>query len=249
MKRQKLVVEKRKITGKQLKKLRREGILPANIYGKAVKSLSVQVAVKDFEKAFKEVGQTGLLDLEVGTETRPVLIHNVQVDSLSRLPIHADFYQVNLKEKVKTMVSIVVVGEPKAVSEKVGLLLQPLSEIEVEALPEDLPENIEVNVESLAAVDQQLTVADLKLPKDIEVLTDPAQVVVKIAELVTKEAAEEAAKAEAEAEAAKAEAAAEAPPVEGAQAEEGAPKEEAETAETKPEAQKPAEKPQETPTK
>lgn len=237
MKRSKLVVEKRKITGKQVKKLRREGILPANIYGKDVKSLSVQVSLKDFEKAFKEVGETGLLDLEINDQTRPVLIHNVQVDPLSNLPLHADFYQVNLKEKVKTMVPIVVVGEPKAVTDKIGLLLQPLSEIEVEALPEDLPENIEVDVEGLAAVDQQLTVADLKLPKGVEVLTDPAQIVVKIAELVTKEVAEEAAKEQAAAEAAKAEAAAEAGAAEAAPAE-GAPVEE-----PKPEAEKAEEKP------
>lgn len=210
MKRLKLSVEKRKILGKKIKKLRREGILPANVYGKNIKSQAVQVPYKDFEKVFKEAGETGLVDLELDGKIIPVLIHNLQIESLTRTPLHADFFQVNLKEKVKTMVPLVIVGEPKAVSEKIGLLLQPLSEVEVEALPEELPENIEVNVEHLAAIDEQITVADLKKPAGVEILTDPDQVVVKIAELVTKEAAEEAAAEAAAAEAAKEEVAAEA---------------------------------------
>lgn len=240
MKRQKLAVEKRKVLGKKVRKLRREGILPANIYGKDIKSTSVQVPYKDFEKVYKETGETGLVDIELEGALRPVLIHNVQLDHLTNNPLHADFYQVNLKEKVKTSVSIVVVGEPKAVTDNVGLLLQPLSEVEVEALPEDLPENIEVNVENLAAVDEQITVADLKAPKGVEILTDPSQVVVKISELVSKEAEAQAAQEAAAAEAAKAEAAAEVAPAEGeAPTEEGA--------EAKPAEEKKEEQPAETP--
>lgn len=216
MQRQKLKVEKRTIIGKKVKKLRREGILPANVYGKDVKSVAVQIPFKDFEKIFKEVGETGLVDLEVDGEIRPVLIHNVQHDYLTHVPVHADLYQVNLKEKVRTMVPLVIVGEPKAVVDKLGILLQQLSAIEVEALPTDLPENIEVNVEPLAAVDAQITVGKIKTPAGVEILTDAGQVVVKIGELITKEAAEEAAKAAAAAEAAKVEVAEEAAPAEGA---------------------------------
>lgn len=202
MQRKKLEVQKRTVTGKKVKKLRKEGILPANVYGKDVKSLAVQVPFKAFEALFREVGETGLIDVVVDGELRPVLIHNVQYDHLTRIPLHADFYQVNLKEKVKTMVPLEIVGEPKAVTDKVGLLMQQITEIEVEALPEDLPEKIKVNVEPLAEIDQQITVEDLKVPDGVEVLTDKGQVVVKIAELVSEEA-----KAQAEAEAAAAEAA------------------------------------------
>lgn len=234
MKRQKLAVQPRKVLGKNVKKLRKEGFLPANIYGKDVKSTAVQVAFKDFEKIFKEAGETSLIDVELDGALRPVLIHNVQHDHLTRLPLHADFYQVNLKEKVKTMVPIVIIGEPKAVADKLGVLMQPLSEIEVEALPADLPENIEAKVEHLAAVGDQVTIADLKAPSGVEILTDTAQVVAKIDELISKEAQEQAAAEAAAAEAAKAEA-----PVEG----EEQPAEGAE--EAKPEADKPAEtKPQ-----
>lgn len=238
MQRLKLSVVKRSVLGKKVKKLRKEGHLPANIYGKDVKSTAVQVAQKDFDSVYKEAGETGLIDLDFEDKLRPVLIHNVQIDHMSRLPLHADFYQVNLKEKVKTMVPILVKGEAKAVTDNVGLLLQPLTEIEVEALPEKLPESIDVDVSGLAAVDNQITVKELSLPQGVTVLTQADQVVVKIAELVTKEAQEQAAKEAAAAEAAKA--TTETPEAEGAE------KKEEPTAEEKPaEAQKPAEEPKE----
>lgn len=194
MKRQKLSVKKRTVLGKKVRKLRKEGLLPGNIYGKDVKSQAVELPYKEFEKFFKEVGETKLIDVDVEGNLIPALIHNVQLDHLTRLPLHADFFQVNLKEKVKTMVPVVIVGEAKAVSDKLGLLLQQLGEIEVEALPEDLPENIGINVEHLAAVDEQITVSEIKAPKGVEILTDKEQVVVKIGELISKEAKEEAAK-------------------------------------------------------
>lgn len=229
MKAVKLSVEPRKVLGKKVKKLRKEGLLPANIYGKDVKSEAVQLPQKEFLSTFKEVGETGLVELQVDGKVRPVLIHNVQYDSMTNTPLHADFYQVNLKEKVKTKVALVFVGEPEAVTNKVGILLEQLSEIEVEALPTDLPENIEVNVEKLANVDEQIAVGDIKAPAGVTVLSDANQVVAKIGELITKEAAEEAAAAAAAAEAAKA--AAEG----GAPAEGEAPAEEAAKEEAKPE--------------
>jgi len=209
MKRYKLKVEKRKVLGKQVKKLRREGILPTNVYGKDIKSEAVQVLEKDFLAVFKEAGETGLVDLELGDKTIPVLIHNVQTDFRHNL-LHADFFQVNLKEKVKAMVPLEIVGEPKAVTDKIGILMNILSEIEVEALPENLPDKIEVNVEALSNIDEQITVADLKAAEGVTILTETEQVVSKIGELITKQAQEEAAAEAAAAEAAKEEAAAQA---------------------------------------
>lgn len=204
MKHEKLKVEKRTILGKKLKKLRREGIIPANVYGKNIKSESVQVKADELEKVYKETGETGLVDLEFSGKLIPVLIHNVQKNFRGKV-LHTDFFQVNLQEKVKAMVPLEIVGEPKAVIDKIGILMTILSEVEVEALPEELPEKIEVNVAHLANIDDQITVADLKAPNNVEILTDQTQVVAKIGELVTKEAAEEAAAEEAAAEAAKAE--------------------------------------------
>jgi len=234
MKRYKLKVEKRTVLGKMVKKLRREGILPCNIYGKGIKSEAVQVPQKDFDVVFNEAGETGLVDVQLGEKSIPVLIHNMQKDFRGNI-LHADFFQVNLKEKVKTMVPLEIVGEPKAVLDKIGLLMNILSEVEIEALPEELPENIQVDVAHLANIDEQVTVADLKVPAGVTILTEPEQVVSKIGELITKEAAAEAAAAEAAAEAAKAEAGAAA---EGTATAEGAAPVEGETPkeEAKPEA-------------
>jgi len=193
-----LTVSKRDVLGKKVKKLRKDGILPANIYGKDIKSISVQVPFKDFIKVFKDAGETGLVELTLSGEKRPVLIHNVQLDYMTQEPVHADFYQVNLKEKVKTMVPVVLTGEPKAVADKLGLLLQTLNELEVEALPADLPEKIEVDVTKLASVNDQITVEDITPPTGVEILTDNGQTIAKISELVTEEAKQQAA-AEAEA--------------------------------------------------
>lgn len=202
MKHEKLKVEKRKVLGKEVKKLRRDGIVPGNVYGKNIKSEAVQVSLKDFSAVYLEAGETGLVDLDLDGKIIPVLIHNVHKD-FRRNVLHADFFQVNLKEKVKTMVPLEIIGEPKAVIDKIGLLMNILSEVEVEALPEELPEKIEVNVEHLGNIDDQITVADLKAPAGVEILTDNTQVVSKIGELVAKEVAEEAAAEEAAAEAAK----------------------------------------------
>jgi large subunit ribosomal protein L25 len=217
MKRHALKVEKRKILGKKVHKLRKEGLFPANIYGKGVKSVAVQVPYKDFEKVYKEAGETGIVDVDIAGEIRPSLIHNVQQDYYKHVLLHADFFQVNLKEKVKTMVKVVTVGEPKAVAEKLGLLMQTLNEVEIEALPTDLPDKIEVNVEPLAVLDAQITVGEIKLPAGVTILTDASQVVAKIGSLISKEAAEQAAAEAAAAEAAKAATAATATPEAGAE--------------------------------
>jgi large subunit ribosomal protein L25 len=202
--RPKLKAEARKITGKAVKKLRREGILPANVYGKDIKSQSLQLPLSEFQPIYKEVGETGLVDLLVGDQTIPVLIHSIHQDYRG-IPIHADFFKVNLKEKVRADIGLEFIGEPKAVVDKIGLLEEIHKEVEVEALPTDLPEHIEVNVEHLANIDDQITVADLKAPEGVEILSDPNQVLVKIGELVTKEAQEQMAEEAAAAEAAAAE--------------------------------------------
>lgn len=204
MKHEKLKVEKRTVLGKAVKKLRRDGILPGNVYGKGIKSTAVQVPTKDFNTVYKETGETGLVDLDLDGKTITVLIQNVYSDFRKNV-LHADFFKVNLDEKVKANIPVEIVGEPKAVTEKIGILMNIVSEIEVEALPESLPEKIEVNVEHLANIDDQIAVSDLKVPVEVTILTDPGQVVVKIEELVSKEALEQAAAEEAASEAAKAE--------------------------------------------
>ena len=203
MKRYKLTAEPRKITGKKVKKLRRDGILPANVYGKGIKSQSLQLPLVDFQKVFKEAGSTGVVDLTYGKTTTPVLIHNLQTDYRDT-PLHADFFQVNLKEKVTAMIPIELTGVAKAETEKVGLLEKITSEVEVEALPTELPEKIETSLENLANIDDQITAESLTMPTGVTLTSDPNLVIVKIGELISKEA-----QAQADEEAAAAEAASE----------------------------------------
>lgn len=229
MKSTKLTVEPRTVLGKKVKKLRREGTFPANVYGKDIKSISVQLPIKTFLTVFNEVHETGLVDLSVNGETLPVLIHNVQIDPRTRMAVHADFFKVNLKEKIAARIPVVAIGEAKAIADRIGLLEQPVSELEIEALPTDLPEKIEVSVENLAQIGEQISVENIKAPEGVTILNEPSQVVFKIGELVTKEVEEEAAAEEAAAEAAaEAEAAegGEAAPAEGAAEEKPEQKEE-----------------------
>lgn len=197
-----LSVEKRAVFGKKLKALRKQGILPGNIYGKGIESTAVQLPVKEFEAIYDEVGASGVVYLTLAGKEHPVLIHALAYDYVHNMPLHADFFQVNLKEKVRTMVPLEVVGEAEAVTNKLGMLMQPVSEVEVEALPTDLPEHLEVDVTKLAEVGSHVTVGDIKKPAGVEILTDAEQVVASITELVSEEAQEQAAEEQAAAEAA-----------------------------------------------
>lgn len=211
MKKHTLKGESREIVGRKVKRLRADGLLPVTVYGKKVDSQNLVVSASDFAKTYMETGETGLIELAVGSDLKPVLVHHVQRDPVKNTIFHVEFHQVDLKEKVHANVPLVLVGEAPAVAQKVGVLLTLLSEIEVEALPTDLPEKIEVDVASLAEVGQELKVSDLLAPSGVAVLSDAAISVVKVGELVSKEAEEQAAAEVAAAEEAAAPAEGEAP--------------------------------------
>lgn len=177
----KLIAQERKVFGRKVGKLRREGILPANIYGKKIKSLAVQIKADEFQKVFSEAGETGLVELKLGEKVHPVLVHNVQLDPVSDLPLHVDFLEVDLKEKVTATVPIELIGESPAGKEG-GVVVQQMHEVEVEALPADLPEKIEVNTSGLAEIDQVIKVGELKVDKSkVEIKEDPERIVVSVA--------------------------------------------------------------------
>ncbi len=215
-----LVAEKRSVLGRKVKSLRRQGIIPAHVFGHKVKTEHIQVKVHDFKKVFETAGETGIIALSVGTEKKPVLIRGTQVHPLTDDLLHIDFYQVNLSEKVTVNVPLEIIGESPAVEKKIGLLLTPVTEVEVEALPGDLPENIEVDISNLTNIDDEIKVKDLKVDRSkIDVLADEELVVAQIGELITKEM--EALEAEVEAEQAEAAAESVETPAEGEAATEG----------------------------
>lgn len=176
-----LKAEERKIVGRKVKNLRKQGLVPANVYGKKVESLSLQVSEKEFKEIYKEVGETGLVTLEVGKEEKPVLVHSIQVNAKTDEILHVDFLQVDLKVKVTAKVPVEVIGESPAEKQALGTVVQYLNEVEVEALPADLPEKFEVDTSELAEVDQAIHVKDLKVDASkIEIKTDGEEIVVKV---------------------------------------------------------------------
>lgn len=176
-----LKTEKRNVLGRKVKRLRREGVLPANIYGKKAKSLAVQVKLDEFQKVFSEAGETGLVELKLNDKVHSVLIHNVQLDPVTDKPLHADFLEVDLKEKVTATVPIHLIGESPSEKEG-GVVVQQMHEVEVEALPTDLPEKIDVDISVLIEIDQAIKVGELKVDKSkVEVKEDPERIVVSVA--------------------------------------------------------------------
>lgn len=216
MDKQSLSANKRNILGRKVNSLRKQGFLPGNVYGKKIKSQAVQVNLKDFTAVFAKAGETGLIDLALDGKRLPVLIHNIAYHPVTQNPLHADFYQVDLKEKVTTKVPLEIIGEAPAVKDKTGVLLQNLDEIEVEALPQDLPDKISLDVGSLTAVDMGIKIKDLPQNSKVKILSDGELEIVKIAPAVSKEAEKEIEEAQAQKQAEAAAAAEAQAPGEGA---------------------------------
>lgn len=214
MKKHTLAASIRTMLGRKAKALRRQGQLPATVYGKNVKSVSVAVDTSQFEKLYAQVGETGLVELRLDDQMRPVLINRVQMHPVTRAPLHIEFHHVDLAENVKANVPVELVGEAAAVAAKKGVLLTILDEVEVEALPTNIPQKIELDIANLAEVDQELKVRDLKVPHGVTIVTDSQQTLVKVGSLVSKEAEAEAAQEAKAAEAAAAQTA-QAPAAEG----------------------------------
>ncbi len=202
-----LQAQEREVLGKKVKQLRRDGNIPGHVFGKGVDGENVLVLAKEFLKTFKEAGETGLIDLKIGKEkVRPVLIREVQHDPIGGEIIHIDFYQVNLSEKVKVPVPLVQIGEqPEIVKLGEAIVLQTLAQVEVEALPTDLVEKIEVDITSLKAIDDAITVGQLNYDRSkLTVSAADEEIVVKLApavsaemeKLLEEQAAEQAAAAE-----------------------------------------------------
>jgi large subunit ribosomal protein L25 len=183
-----LKVQPRKILGRKVKQLRRKGVLPANVYGKKVKSKAVKVDLVDFQKIFKSAGETNVVELILASKKLPVLIHNVQYDPVGDNPIHADFLKVDLREKVTANVPVELVGEAPAEKQALGTLVQYVDEVEVEALPKDLPNKFEVDLTRLEKVDNLVQIKDIQVDKKkVEVKDEDDKIIVKIEPLRKEE--------------------------------------------------------------
>jgi len=218
-----LHAEARTEVKRAVKKLRAAGLVPAVLYGHQTTPALLQMKKAEYLKVADEAGTAGLIDLVIG-EAKPVkvLLHEPQFHPVNGAPIHADFYKVRMDTKIKTEIPLEFIGTSEAVEQLGGSLVTNRDNIEVECLPADLISKLEVDVTSLKTFENSITVADLKVPEKITVLTDKDEVVAlvepprseeELLELEQPTAAEEEKEAlekmEAEAEAGKGEEAAE----------------------------------------
>ncbi len=175
-------VAPRTIVGKRVSALRREGMLPANIYGRHLESVAVQISARTARELLVAHGTDTLVQLHVDGEgsPRPVVVRSFQRHPVNRQVLHLDFYQVDLTRPIQGSVPLRLTGEAPAVHVYQGLLLTGADSIQVEALPADIPESIEVSVESLRRPDSVITVGSLTLPASVRVLTDPETMIARI---------------------------------------------------------------------
>lgn len=182
-----LTVEARTVTGKKTSELRAKGILPAVVYGPDLKPIDIQLSKKDFVHTYDKAGDSGLIELILGDKKINVLVHDVShTGSDSQEPIHVDFYQVNLTKAVTAEVPLVFVGESQAVKDG-GILVKSMEEIEVEALPKDLPHEITVNISVLQAFDSTIYVKDLIVPAEVKITVHGDNPVVTVSAPITDE--------------------------------------------------------------
>jgi len=182
--------------GKKVKNLRKKGILPGVLYGPKIETRPLEIDLKEFEKIYKEAGESSLITLviakgedealasspsdEMDKEKFLVLIHEVKLDSLTEKPIHVDFYQPKLEEEVEVMVPLVFEGEAEAVKDLGGTLVKNISEVEVKALPQNLPHEIKVNIDRLKTFEDNILIKDLIVSKEVKILKGPEEVVAAV---------------------------------------------------------------------
>lgn len=195
-----LSATERQTFGRHVGKLRREGMVPAVLYGHNVEPISLTIPQRSMEEVLARAGSTRLIRVVVDDSATPhtALVRDVQRDSISRALLHVDLYEVSMTEKIRTQIPIVLVGKSPALDMGLGILVHGLGRIEVEALPGDLIPEITVDISTLAAVRDSITVRDLKLSDALTILANADDMIATIAPMAREEVAEVAAEETAE---------------------------------------------------
>jgi len=182
-----LLVQKREIFGKQVKSLRQKGLVPAELYGKGVKNLHLEIPIKDFNKVFKQAGESSLVHIIVEDKKHLVMISDVQRDPLTNEVLNVDLHQVRIDEKLKIKVPIEFIGVASAVKEKNGILVKTMHEIEVETLAGNIPRSIPVQLEGLTEIGHSVYVKDLSFPEGVRPLVTGETAIVTVTPQITEE--------------------------------------------------------------
>ncbi|HSM26023.1 MAG TPA: 50S ribosomal protein L25 [Anaerolineaceae bacterium] len=172
-----LNAEPRTVTGKQVRQLRREGKLPAVIYGSKIDSKAITLDLRGASKILSGATSSSLVTIVLDGKEYPSLVREKQIDFILGTLKHVDFLAVSLKDKIKASVSIVFEGEAPAVKEFNAILSSGLSQIEIEAYPQDLPESFTVDISVLVNLGDSILVKDINVPENVEILSDPEELV------------------------------------------------------------------------
>ncbi len=173
-----------------LYKLRNDGFLPAVFYGPKEASTPISVVAKDFAKVFKEAGESTVVTLKGSDGEQDVMVHQVDQDPVSGLIRHVDFYVVEKGKKVRIHIPVEFEGMAPAVKDLGGVLVKVLHEVEVEAMPKDLPHEVHVDISTLVDFEAQITASDIKLASNVSLVTKPDEIVALVS--APKEEVEEA---------------------------------------------------------
>ncbi len=188
-----LVAEKRTALGKKVKQLRRQGWVPGVMYGHGFSPMPLQFEAQSLRHLLSQVGGSQIVSIKIKGQKQPeiALVREVQRDPIRRTALHVDFYRVMMTERLTAEVPLEFVGESPVVERKEGILLHALSTVEVECLPGNLVDAIEVDLEDLTELDQALYIRDLAVPAGIDILTNPDEMIVRVVPLEEEEAIEE----------------------------------------------------------
>jgi len=165
---------------REAKKARQKDTVAGVLYGPEIKkNVSLELDSKEFDKVYRDAGQSSLISLSIEGQKDKflVLIHQIQLDPLSDKPVHIDFYQPKLKEETEVKIHLVFEGESLAVKDLGGTLVKNISEVEVRALPQDLPREIRVNVSKLKTFQDTILIKDIELPPGVKILKKPEEIV------------------------------------------------------------------------
>lgn len=172
----KLKVSKRD-TNQKPEEVRSAGYIPAVFYGPKEPSQAISILYPDFEKAFKEAGESTVVTLEIDGQEHDTLIHDVSYHPVRGTFSHIDFYVIEKGKKVTVKVPLEFVGVSPAEKTLGGTLMKVMYEVEIEAMPKDLPYQIEVDISSLVDFDSQIHASDIKLPTGVTLVAEPEEVI------------------------------------------------------------------------
>ncbi len=185
-----IVAQPRTVSGKKVKQLRREGIIPAVIYGQQ-EPVSIQLEQKALRRALRHAGSSTLIDINLGSDTRTVLVRDIQQHVTRGDVLHVDFMEVNMREKLTAEAELVPVGEAPVLETGLGTLMFPIRVVEIECRPGDLVSEIKFDISGMDSLDSVIYMRDVDAPKGIDILSDPDAVVARV-ETLAAEVEEEA---------------------------------------------------------